>query len=49
MAVGALILTLGSVLLTQARDGDWKGAVISAGIAVVLLAVTFYSVLQRRR
>ena len=49
IAVGALVLTLGSVLLTQARDGDWRGAAISGGIAIVLLAVTFYSVRQRRR
>lgn len=49
IAVGALVLALGSVFLTQARDGDWRGAAISAGIAVVLLAVTVYSVLQRRR
>ncbi len=49
IAVAALVLVLGSVLVTQARDGDWKGAAISAGIAIVLLAVTVYSVLQRRR
>ncbi len=49
IAVGALVLTLGSVLLTQAREGHWKGAAISGGIVAVLLAVTIYSVRQRRR
>ena len=48
IALGALVLLLGSVLLTQARDGDWRGAAISGGIVIVLLAVTFYSVMQRR-
>ena len=48
IAVGALVLALGSVLLTQASDGDWKGAAISGGIVIVLLAVTIYSIMQRR-
>jgi len=49
IAVGALVLVLGSVLLSQARDGDWKGAAISGGIVIALLAVTIYSGIQRRR
>jgi hypothetical protein len=48
IALGALVLFLGSVLLTQARDGDWRGAAISGGIVIVLLAVTIYSAKQRR-
>jgi hypothetical protein len=49
IAVGALVLALASVLLTQAREGDWKGVAISGGIASVLVAVTVYSGRQRRR
>jgi len=48
IALGALVLFLGRVLLTQARDGDWRGAAISGGIVIVLLAVTIYSATQRR-
>jgi hypothetical protein len=48
IAVAALVLALGSVSVTQARDGDWRGAAICGGIAIVLLAVTLYSGIQRR-
>jgi FtsH-binding integral membrane protein len=48
IAVGALALALGSVLLAQVRERDWRAAAISGGIVVVLLAVTIYSVRQRR-
>jgi hypothetical protein len=49
IVVGALVLALGSLLLTRARDGDWKGVAISGGIAIALVAVTVYSGMQRRR
>ena len=49
VALGAFVLTLGSVLLGQAREGDWAGAAISGGVVIVLLAIGSYSVVQRRR
>jgi uncharacterized protein (DUF983 family) len=48
IAVGVLTLALGSMLLAQARGGDWRGVAISGGIVVVLLAVMIYSIRQRR-
>ncbi len=48
IAVGAFILGLGSVCLTQILDRDWRAAAISGGVVVVLLAVSIYSARQRR-
>ena len=48
IGTGALVLVLSSALWTQAREGNWTGAAISGGIAIVLLAATIYSLRQRR-
>lgn len=47
--VAAVLLVLGTVAAGQLREADWKGAALSGGIAIALLAVGVYSVLQRRR
>jgi hypothetical protein len=49
LVLAAVLLALGSVLVGQAREADWRGAAISAGIALVLLAIGVYSVVQKRR
>jgi hypothetical protein len=49
LGVGATILALGSVLVSQARAADWTGAAISGAIVLVLLAIGAYSVVQKRR
>jgi hypothetical protein len=49
IALGAVILVVGSALVAQVREADWRGAGISGGIIVVLFAIGLYSAWQRRR
>jgi hypothetical protein len=47
--VAAVLLVLGTVLAGQLREADWKGAAISGGLAAALLAISLYSIVQKRR
>jgi hypothetical protein len=49
VVLAAIVLALGSLLVSQARGGDWKGAAVSGGVVIVLLAIGAYSVVQKRR
>ena len=47
--LAAVLLVLGAVAADQLREADRKGAALSSGIAIALVAIGVYSVLQRRR
>ena len=49
LVVGAIVLVLGSALVSQLRAAEWTGATISGAIILVLGAASLYSVIQRRR
>jgi hypothetical protein len=49
LVTGAILLALGSVFAGQVREADWIGASISGSVALLLLAIALYSVVQRRR
>jgi len=49
LVVGAIVLVLGSVLVSQLRAADWTGATISGAFILALAAASLYSAIQRRR
>ena len=48
LVVVGIVLVLGSALVTQLRAAEWTSATISGGVILALVAVTLYSVFQRR-
>jgi hypothetical protein len=49
VVVAGMSLVLGSALVGQLREEEWRSAAISGTILLVLVAASLYSVVQRRR
>ena len=49
VVVAGILLVLGSALVSQLRAAEWTSATISGAIILALVAVSFYSAIQRRR
>ncbi len=49
VVLAVVVLLLGSLFVSQIREGARKDAAISGGIVGVLLAIGGYSIVQKRR